>query len=87
MSKDPVKHCSLYKEDGCSHVDGILCDFETCSMRIGYDNKYTALVKLVTEHNQSCDSDCSANAKYCVDYLAVGRRCSDCPKYYKVDIE
>lgn len=86
MSKDPVKHCTLYKDEGCSHVDGILCDFDTCSMRINYENKYTALVKLITEHNQQCDSDCQANAKYCVDYRAVGRRCGDCPKYYKVDI-
>jgi hypothetical protein len=87
MSKDPVKHCNLYKEDGCAHVDGILCDFDTCSMRVGYDNKYTALLKLVTEHNKSCDAECSANAKYCIDYLAVARRCGSCPKYYKVDIE
>lgn len=33
---DPVKHCELYKDGGCSHVDGILCDFETCSMRLEY---------------------------------------------------
>lgn len=85
--KDPISHCILYKEEGCAHVDGMLCDFDTCSMRIGYDNKYTALVKLITEHNKSCDSECSANAKYCIDDLAVGRRCGDCPKYYKVDIQ
>jgi len=84
--KDPCKHCSVHREIGCAHVDGILCDFDTCSMRINYENKYTALVKLVTEHNKSCDSECSSNAKYCIDYLAVGRRCGDCPKYYKVDI-
>lgn len=29
---DPVKHCSVYKEEGCSHVDGYLCDFPACSM-------------------------------------------------------
>ena len=34
--KDPVKHCDLYKDEGCSHVDGFLCDFETCSMRLDY---------------------------------------------------
>lgn len=85
-SKDPVKYCNLYKEEGCAHVDGILCDFETCSMRITYDNKYLALVELVEEHNQSCDSECKARAGHCTDNLAVGRRCSDCPKYYKVDI-
>ena len=36
MSKDPVKHCDLYKDDGCSHVDGFLCDYETCEMRLEY---------------------------------------------------
>ena len=34
--RDPVKHCDLYKDEGCSHVDGFLCDFETCSMRLEY---------------------------------------------------
>lgn len=32
MKNDPVKHCTLYKEAGCSHVDGYLCDFPKCSM-------------------------------------------------------
>lgn len=35
---DPVKHCELYKEQGCSHVDGFLCDFPSCSMRADYNN-------------------------------------------------
>ena len=74
--KDPVKHCTLYKEEGCAHVDGMLCDFNTCSMRVGYDNKYLALVTLVEEHNKSCDSDCSANAKYCIDDLLLGNQYS-----------
>lgn len=25
---DPLKHCGLYKEKGCSHVDGLLCPCE-----------------------------------------------------------
>jgi hypothetical protein len=33
---DPVRHCDLYKDEGCAHVDGFLCDFETCSMRLEY---------------------------------------------------
>jgi len=33
---DPVKHCDLYKDEGCAHVDGFLCYFETCSMRLEY---------------------------------------------------
>lgn len=30
---DPVKHCEVYKKEGCAHVDGFLCDMETCSIR------------------------------------------------------
>jgi hypothetical protein len=29
-SCDPVKTCVTYKEHGCSHVDGFLCDPKTC---------------------------------------------------------
>ena len=27
---DPVKHCEVYKKEGCSHVDGYLCEPDTC---------------------------------------------------------
>lgn len=30
---DPVKHCEVYREIGCTHVDGYLCDMETCGIR------------------------------------------------------
>jgi hypothetical protein len=30
---DPVKHCEVYKEIGCAHVDGYLCDMGTCGIR------------------------------------------------------
>ncbi len=29
---DPLHGCELYKEQGCSNVDGMLCDFPKCSM-------------------------------------------------------
>lgn len=29
---DPVKHCPVYKNEGCSHVDGYLCDYPSCSI-------------------------------------------------------
>lgn len=29
---DPVKHCQVYKESGCSHVDGYLCGYPDCSI-------------------------------------------------------
>jgi len=34
---DPVYSCDLHKEIGCSHVDGMLCDFPTCSMLEDYE--------------------------------------------------
>ena len=37
--KDPVYSCDLYKEIGCSHVDGILCDYPECSMLKEYKEK------------------------------------------------
>jgi len=33
---DPVEMCSIYKEQGCSHVDGLLCDFPECQMLKDY---------------------------------------------------
>jgi hypothetical protein len=32
--RDPIRHCELYKYDGCSHVDGFLCRIETCKERL-----------------------------------------------------
>ena len=27
---DLIKHCETYKQIGCSHVDGVLCNLKTC---------------------------------------------------------
>lgn len=35
-SNDPVRNCQLYREKGCSHVDGFLCDYPSCSMLKDY---------------------------------------------------
>lgn len=37
LPKDPVKHCKVYKQFGCSHVDGMLCNYNTCDMRVKQD--------------------------------------------------
>ncbi len=29
---DPIKNCHRYRLYGCSHVDGILCDYPHCTM-------------------------------------------------------
>lgn len=31
---DPVKHCKVYKQHGCAHVDGHLCDMRTCEIQV-----------------------------------------------------
>ena len=39
MDDDPVYNCELYldKDAGsCSHVDGPLCDFPYCTLRVDY---------------------------------------------------
>lgn len=37
---DPVYACKVYRKEGCSHVDGILCDYPNCSILKEYlDNK------------------------------------------------
>ena len=38
MSKDPLKYCKLYKEKGCCHIDGFLCNVETCGLLKDYLN-------------------------------------------------
>lgn len=35
-SGDPVHGCELYRNEGCSHVDGYLCDFPKCSILNDY---------------------------------------------------
>mgnify|MGYP003342533845 CR=1 FL=1 len=31
---DPVYNCLVYKTEGCAHVDGFLCDYEKCEIRL-----------------------------------------------------
>lgn len=31
-ARDPAHSCSLHKDLGCVHVDGMMCDFPKCSM-------------------------------------------------------
>ena len=30
---DPVWGCEVYRTDGCAHVDGFLCNMNTCNIR------------------------------------------------------
>ena len=33
---DPVYHCDVYKEKGCSHVDGLGCHLQDCNILDDY---------------------------------------------------
>jgi hypothetical protein len=33
---DPLYSCRVFKDLGCSHIDGFLCDFPDCSMNKKY---------------------------------------------------
>jgi hypothetical protein len=37
--KDPVRGCDVYKNIGCAHVDGFLCDYPNCSILKDYKMK------------------------------------------------
>ena len=37
--KDPIIHCPVYKTEGCAHVDGYLCEVETCPIITNWCNK------------------------------------------------
>lgn len=32
-ANDPLYSCEVFKERGCSHLDGYLCDMRTCDIR------------------------------------------------------
>lgn len=34
---DPIK-CNVFRDLGCSHCDGMLCDYSTCKLRKEWDN-------------------------------------------------
>lgn len=38
VKPDPVKHCPIYKKEGCAHVDGPLCDIDKCNPTSKSDN-------------------------------------------------
>ena len=58
---DPVNDCSLYKEEGCSHVDGFLCNFPECSMNKEYEKKKKELEVFVFNHHMF-DKYCEDNS-------------------------
>ena len=52
---DPVEHCDVYRLEGCAHVDGYLCDFEKCDIRLGWAEKKNLGIKIAEIRNSSGD--------------------------------
>lgn len=36
LKNDPVRGCDVFKEEGCAHVDGFLCDYPDCEILRDY---------------------------------------------------
>ena len=34
---DPAKHCAVYRVAGCAHIDGMLCNVRTCTIKISVE--------------------------------------------------
>lgn len=48
---DPLKNCALFKDQGCAHIDGMLCDFPNCEMNEKYISEKKS--KEFDEYNRS----------------------------------
>lgn len=57
---DPVYECSLYKDCGCSHIDGLLCDFPDCKMNKDYEKEKNE-VDILTFSQFDFDDYCEKN--------------------------
>ena len=69
---DPVNSCLVFKERGCAHVDGLLCNFPNCKTFKSY---YRA--KIRGEHWGSC-GDCRNNEPCNLPGYGLG-----CDTHYK----
>ena len=55
-NNDPIWNCKVYKEEGCSFVDGILCDYPNCKLlceRLGH--KFVSCVECVYQ-DECCNT-------------------------------
>lgn len=37
LNSDPIRNCQVYKDEGCSLVDGPFCNFPKCSILYDYN--------------------------------------------------
>lgn len=55
--KDPVESCQVYKDVGCVHVDGMLCQMDTCSTLKRYNTMRQCIRDRVGEVTMSLTGD------------------------------
>jgi hypothetical protein len=48
---DPIKKCELYKHKGCSFVDGMLCNVNTCEELKDYRKELNRFKKIIKIKN------------------------------------
>lgn len=54
-NSDPIKNCPVYKNEGCSHVDGLLCDFPNCDIYHDYmGHKWLFCLDCKLFHTDNC---------------------------------
>lgn len=54
-NSDPIRKCPVYKNEGCSHVDGLLCNFPNCSTYHEYmGNKWLFCPDCQFFHEDNC---------------------------------
>ena len=56
-SDDPLRLCGLFKEKGCSHIDGPLCDFPNCRMYSAYEKVHEMHNHPMTEEKDGIPKD------------------------------
>lgn len=54
---DPLWHCGLFREKGCSHIDGPLCDFPNCRMYSAYNKVHEMHNHPMTEERDGIPKD------------------------------
>ena len=72
--RDPVTDCQLYKTLGCNHVEGFLCEVETCGMLkdfMKYKGKFTVSAE---DHINNPSLSSPQVTNYCKDCQKLSER-------------
>lgn len=61
---DPVKHCQVYRTFGCAHVDGFLCNMDTCNISVRANFKPRKVILIEPSYVGTCSASTSAGDKH-----------------------